>query len=211
MLEPKEKKKQDLGLYFFYLFGVKKTKKKRKLRIANCGDWRKKKMISNPHATSNGRVNIQQPATSVLFQMHDKIPIEEMASLRNPTMGIWMDTVLSQAFFSRDNLQIIQNGIRAGVYRRSNQQYVIAPQDPENIQIIARSVFLQHAKNMDENVTEQIEAMNRMVIDYCVKQVYSEAQGYIKYVVDASTLVTPIAHPVMSSMNDRQLEMKSWF
>jgi hypothetical protein len=41
--------------------------------------------------------------------------------------------------------------------------------------------------------------------------VYSEAQGYMKYVTDVSTLVIPIAHPVMASNNDRQLELKNWF
>ena len=38
------------------------------------------------------------------------------------------------------------------------------------------------------------------------KQVFSNV-----YVNDASTLVVPIAHPVMTSNNDRQLELKSWF
>jgi hypothetical protein len=33
----------------------------------------------------------------------------------------------------------------------------------------------------------------------------------VKYVNDVSTLVIPIAHPVMASKNDRQLELKSWF
>jgi hypothetical protein len=33
----------------------------------------------------------------------------------------------------------------------------------------------------------------------------------MKYIDDVSTLVVPIAHPVMASQNDRQLELKSWF
>jgi hypothetical protein len=44
-----------------------------------------------------------------------------------------------------------------------------------------------------------------------VQQVYSEAQGYLKYINDASTLAVPLSHPVMSSKNDRQLELKKWF
>jgi hypothetical protein len=50
-----------------------------------------------------------------------------------------------------------------------------------------------------------------MVLNYCVQQVYSEAQGYIRYIYDASTLVVPIAHPVMADNTDRQLEFKTWF
>jgi hypothetical protein len=74
-----------------------------------------------------------------------------------------------------------------------------------------RSIFLQYAANLPTNITEQVNQLNRMVLDYCVQQVYSEAQGYVKYVNDVSTLVIPIAHPVMASKNDRQLELKSWF
>ena len=47
--------------------------------------------------------------------------------------------------------------------------------------------------------------------DQSIQQVYSEAQGYMKYVNDVSTLVVPIAHPVMANDTDRQLELKPWF
>jgi hypothetical protein len=41
--------------------------------------------------------------------------------------------------------------------------------------------------------------------------VYGEAQGYMKYIDDVSTLVVPIAHPVMAKNTDKRLEFKSWF
>jgi hypothetical protein len=160
---------------------------------------------------NNGRINIKNPDTSTLFKMYDKIPANQCVTFRNPTEGLWDETLLSKAFFSQENIKIIQNGIRAGVYRYSNGQYVIGQQDCDSIKIVMRSVFLQHAANKPLNITQQIEALNKMVLDYCIQQVYSEAQGYMKYVDDVSTLVVPISHPVMSSNNDRQLELKSWF
>ena len=74
-----------------------------------------------------------------------------------------------------------------------------------------RSVFLQYAANQPDKYQEQIIQLNKIVLDYCIQQVYSEAQGYMKYVSDVSTLVVPIAHPVMANDNDRQLELKPWF
>jgi hypothetical protein len=74
-----------------------------------------------------------------------------------------------------------------------------------------RSVFLQHSANQPTNISNQISQLNKLVLNYCIQQVYSEAQGYIQYINDASTLVVPIAHPVMASQNDRQLELKRWF
>jgi hypothetical protein len=160
---------------------------------------------------NNGRINIKSPNTSALFQMYDKIPANQCVTFRNATEGLWDNTDLSKAFFSRENIQIIQNGIRAGVYELSNSQYVIGDQDCDSIKIIMRSVFLQYSANKPSNIPQQIEELNKMVLNYCIQQVYSEAQGYMKYVDDVSSLVVPIAHPVQTSNKDKQLELKSWF
>ena len=74
-----------------------------------------------------------------------------------------------------------------------------------------RSVFLQYSANQPNNISKQIYELNKIVLNYCIQQVYSEAQGYMKYIDDASTLVVPIAHPIQVSNTDRQLELKSWF
>ena len=160
---------------------------------------------------NNGRVDIKSPNTTALFQMYDKIPANQCVTFRNATEGLWSSTPLSQAFFSQQNILMIQNGIRAGVYNRSNGQYVIGPQDCDSLKIIMRSVFLQHSANQPNNFQNQIRELNKIVLDYCIQQVYSEAQGYMKYINDVSTLVVPIAPPVMTSDNDRQLELKPWF
>lgn len=160
---------------------------------------------------NNGRVDIKSPNTSTLFEMYDKIPANQCVTFRNPTEGLWTDTYLSQTFFSQQNIQIIQNGIRAGVYHKSNGQYTIGPQDCDSLKIVMRSVYLQHAANQPNNITQQVAELNKIVLNYCIQQVYSEAQGYMKYLDDASTLVVPIAHPVMANNTDRELEFKGWF
>ena len=161
--------------------------------------------------SNNGRVDIKSPNTSSLFEMYDKIPANQCVTFRNPTEGLWTDTTLSQAFFSQQNIQIIQNGIRSGVYHKSNGQYTIGPQDCDSLKIVMRSVYLQNAANQPNNITEQIAELNKIVLNYCIQQVYSEAQGYMKYIDDASTLVVPISHPVMANNTDRELEFKTWF
>ena len=74
-----------------------------------------------------------------------------------------------------------------------------------------RSVFLQNSANQPTHVTQQIEALNQMVLDYCIQQVYSEVQGYVKYISDVSTLAIPIAHPITTNNTDRQLVLKPRF
>ena len=160
---------------------------------------------------SNGRVDIKTANTSTLFEMYDKIPAHQCTTFRNPTEGLWDESSLSNAYFSHQNIQILQNGIRAGVYHKSNGQYTIGPQDCDSLKIVMRSVFLQNSANQPNNIPQQIENLNKMVLNFCIQQVYSEAQGYMKYIDDVSTLVVPIAHPVLASQNDRQLELKKWF
>jgi hypothetical protein len=160
---------------------------------------------------NNGRVDIKTPNTSDLFKMYDKIPANQCVTFRNPTEGLWNDTTLSTAFFSQQNIQMLQNGIRAGVYKKSNGQYTIGPQDCDSLKIIMRSVYLQYAANQVNNISEQVAELNNIVLNYCIQQVYGEAQGYMKYINDASTLVVPIAHPVMADNTDKQLFLKSWF
>jgi hypothetical protein len=161
--------------------------------------------------SSNGRVDIKTASTCDLFKMYDKIPANQCATFRNPTEGLWDDTKLSNVFFSNANIQIIQNGIRAGVFKRSNGQYTIGQQDCDSLKIIMRSVFLQNAVNKPTNIKGQIEQLNDIVLNYCIQQVYSEAQGYMKYLDDASTLVVPLSNPMMESTYDKQLELKPWF
>ena len=160
----------------------------------------------------NGRVNIATPDLNKLFQMYDKNPSKQCSSsLRNATEGLWENTPLSNAFFSQQNVQMLQNGIRAGVYQKSNQQYIIGTQDYDSLKIVMRSVFLQNASNMPNNITQQIQELNQMVLNYCIQQTYSEAQGYMKYLVDASTMYKPMTRPIMSNNMDKNLELRSWF
>jgi len=170
----------------------------------------------NSHKSSNGRIDIinktQSPDLSNLFAMYDKIPANQCATFREPTLGQWDETNLSKAYFSTENIQIIQNGIRSGVYKKSNQQYVVAPQDCDSLKIIMRSVFLQHSANQTDNISQQISELNKIVLDYCVFNVYSEAQSYMKYLHDVSTLAVPLATPIVETYKDKNnYLMPNWF
>jgi hypothetical protein len=160
---------------------------------------------------SNGRIDIQSPDTRSLFNMYDKIPAHQCTTYRNPLEGQWDDSTLSNAYFSKENIQIIQNGIRAGVYKQSNNQYVVAPQDCDSLKIVMRSIFLQYSANLPGNVSNQIEALNQMVLNFCIQQVYGEAKGYMKYLSDASNMYVPIAHPILAKDDDKELVLKPWF
>ena len=74
-----------------------------------------------------------------------------------------------------------------------------------------RVYFLDNCSNLPNNITEQIQELNDIVLDYCIPKVYGEAKGYLKYLEDASTLVVPIDRPVQVDVNDKTLSEKFWF
>lgn len=165
--------------------------------------------------SSNGRINLipSSPNTSKLFAIYDKIPVAQCVSFRDSTVGLWSETTLSNSFFSDKNIQIIQNGIRAGVFTKSNGKYLIGPQDCNSLKIIMRSIFLQNSMNLNQNIASQIEILNNKIFAYCIDQIYGEAQGYMNYLRDVSTLPEPLAPPSMVDFIEgrRTNKMNPWF
>ena len=159
---------------------------------------------------SNGRVDILGPI-GPQFQLADKIPIKQCVSFRDALTGQWTDSLLSSAFFSGENIQILQNTIRKGVYEKSNRQYVIGPQNCDELKIIMRSIFLQNANNLPYDIKYQIITLNKLVTDFAIDQIYKEAVSYLKYKYDASTLSVPIATPVNTSPKTNTLELQPFF
>tara|TARA_A100001011_G_C14242301_1_gene813801 strand:- start:504 stop:995 length:492 start_codon:yes stop_codon:yes gene_type:complete len=159
---------------------------------------------------SNGRVDILGPI-GPQFQLADKIPVKHCVSFRDALTGQWTDSLLSCAFFSAENIQILQNAIRKGVYEKSNGQYVIGQQNCSELKIIMRSIFLQHANNLPCDIKYQIITLNKLVTDFAIEQVYKEAVSYIKYKFDASTLSVPISTPVNTSPKTNTLELQPFF
>lgn len=161
--------------------------------------------------TANGRINIEGPNISVKFGMMDKIPVEDCTSFRDALNGNWNDSPMSIAFFSSKNIQIIQNAIRAGVHNKSNGTYIISPQDCDVIKTIMRSMYLQHSVNLNSNYREQITALNKLVVDYAVNQIYGEIDGYLKYKRDTSNMYTIMPYPTSDTTKAKTLELKKWF
>jgi hypothetical protein len=161
--------------------------------------------------STNGRLDIMNLQNLNQFSLYDKIPVDKPTSYTDALEGNWIPNDVSRAFFSSENIMIIQNGIRAGVYTKSKNQYVIANQDLDTLKIIMRSVYLQNSTNNPTNITNQIIKLNDVVISYCIKHVYGEAQGYLQYKRDVSNMYVPMAHPIKADVDDKTLEMKPWF
>ena len=165
-----------------------------------------------PKQFSNGRIDIEGPSPSAQFALFDKMPISsQCTSFTDAMTGNWIDTPMSLAFFSNKNMQIIQNGIRAGVYNESGGKYDIGPQDCDSLKMIMRAIYLESAMNQPTNITEQIASLNGLVCNWCTPRLISEARAYINYKRDVSNMYTLIPPPTLSTMKGKTLELKPWF
>jgi len=159
---------------------------------------------------SNGRVDILGPIGTQL-NFADKIPVKSCVSFRDSLCGTWTDTPLSLLFFSAENIQILQNTIKKGVYDKSNSQYVIGQQNCDELKIIMRSIYLQNTQNLPYNITNQVAKLNDLVVEYAVHQIYNEAVAYLKYKRDASTIHIAPNLPTNTSNKHHTLELKPFF
>jgi hypothetical protein len=74
-----------------------------------------------------------------------------------------------------------------------------------------RSIYLQYAEHNETHITQQVERLNKLVLDYAVPNVYNEAMAYMKYCQDQSSLVVPLELPRHHDREYKQLELKKWF
>ncbi len=120
--------------------------------------------------------------------------------------GIQEQTQLNQLFFSKANMSIIQNKIRYQVYLNTEKKHIIDNQSDVELEIVMRSVYLQHSPNLPNQIKEQIVYLNDLVTNWCVEKIIPEIYQYFGYLKEVSHMPVPIEHPVnISSKGTKNL------
>ena len=136
---------------------------------------------------NNKKNNIE--TSSPLYQIHNM----SYDSLK----GIQQETILSKVFFHPKNVDLIQKQIIMETFKRTNGNYLIRKQNETDVQVVMRSIFLQHAKHLQTNIKEQIAELNNLVVDDVVPGIISEIKahnGYLKQILGPMELLDrPIA------------------
>ena len=164
------------------------------------------------YPTTNGRIYIISPTLNNQFELSDKIPVHTTAAFRDAMTGNWMNTPLSLAYFSSENINILQNNIRKGVFDKSNGEFVIGLQDEDELKIIMRAMFIQYAKyRTDIPITIQVQEINRKVLEFSVPRIISSLNMKRKYLNDIQKLPVPLEHSrSMSTKGTKELELKEF-
>lgn len=155
--------------------------------------------------------NLKSPGN---FNFTERVDVNLTGSnTRHLFKGLYGETPLTFLFFSKDNINNIQNVIKHLIYKELNQ--VIDTQDPTELMIIMRSIFLEyhrHPKLLDEGMDEvtkkallkqysnEVARLNELVINESVPKIISQIQQYLDYLRDASAPRIPFKNPVNVSL-----------
>lgn len=114
----------------------------------------------------------------LMFQSHDTF-YHNMS--QDALKGIQQESTLSKAFFHPKNVDLIQKLIIATVFKRSRGKYLIERQDDTDVQIVMRSIFLQRAKYLPDDIRGQIRELDEAVADEVWAGIISEIKAYNGY------------------------------
>lgn len=162
-------------------------------------------------AMNNGRIDIVSPLPTFDIPAYDRMNYDNKMFTREATLGQLAESQLSQVFFSEQNVDALQQGIRYRVYVETGGKFVIGRQSDQELRIIMRSVYYQYARNDGSDVVAQARELNAKVLDWAVPDVLSNLVQHQVYRKDASTLPMPLEHAqMMSTKGTKVLEQVSF-
>lgn len=103
-------------------------------------------------------------------------------------------TPLSDLFFSHKNMKHLKMLVCKRVYQQSGGKYNISAdaQSDNELLLIMRSIFLNHAKHLPEKIREQTADLNYQVLLDLVPRVIQNAQQHLSFVRDHSQQPLPM-------------------
>lgn len=144
----------------------------------------------------NGRVNAVDTVDNYKLKQSIDKSTEYQTNIISRNLNC---TRVSSVFFSMDNINLLQMGIRNKILNDTNGEYNIGRQKDEELKIVMRSIYFQYGKNLENNIVEQVLELNTKVIEWCVPEIISNITQSQKYITDISTMPVPLERSVLPS------------
>lgn len=110
--------------------------------------------------------------------------------------GNFNKNCLNDVFFSDDNIEALQIGMRNMVSNATEGREVIGRQSDIELKIIMKAIYLEYGKNLNDNILDQVKDLNKKVLDYAVPRILVQIKQYKTYVRDASSVHVPMDRSV---------------
>lgn len=120
------------------------------------------------------------------------------------------NTSLNEQFFGPDNMEHLQQQIRAAVASMIGAQ--IDRQSDSDLLMVMRSYYLTYAQNVPGNEVQELTELNDRVVAFCSNRIAVEVEAYRYYRKDILDFPAPIARPLDTHVyGTRTGELKSFF
>ena len=110
--------------------------------------------------------------------------------------GNFSKNCLNDVFFSNDNIEALQIGMRNMVANKTQGKHIIGRQSDTELKIIMRGFYYQYGLNQPDNILEQVKDLNKKVLTYSVNRILVEIEQYQQYIKDASQIHVPMERSV---------------
>lgn len=113
-------------------------------------------------------------------------------SNENNVRSYQQESILTKLYFCDQNIKIIQKQLIMGVYKKTNGEFIIEPQDERDLLIVMKQIFLSNATHLPYNYKDQIRYLNNITVDEIlpdlVSQVYMQ-NGYQKLISENRQII----------------------
>ena len=156
----------------------------------------------------SGRINLDNCNTKP-FNLYENLNISNKNKY-NKT-GNQQESKLSVLNFSQSNIDYLQNEIIRQIYKKTDGKYTIVKQNEDELVIVMKSIFLQNARNNDSDLKYQIDELNKLVLNYCVDNVYINLLQYVKYINDITKEQAVLDRPQNVDIKGSKILMPNYF
>jgi hypothetical protein len=125
--------------------------------------------------------------------------------------GIHNSNELANLFFSKKNIDVLQQAIRYLTHKRSCGKFVISTQSEHELKLIMRAFYLQEGVHRQYNVVEEVKALNTLVLNYAVPKIIQEIQMYMQYKKDVNQNPVPLERGQFSSSKGTKVLIQKEF
>lgn len=111
---------------------------------------------------------------------------------------------LSEHYFSKCNLDHVQQLLILNVANITNSQYKIGRQSDRELLLVMRHIYLHEASNKNDNIVSEVNRLNNIVINKIMPKLLSNIEQHVTYINDINTPLRIMDAPVnVNSSNSR--------
>lgn len=159
--------------------------------------------------TSRGFNNLQRAPFLYLNAHPNNYNVHMKETLRKTTPDVPKDyDLLRTAFFSKENIEIINKQLIMYIFHQTEKTFLIPPQREEWLKLPMLYIYNFWSQNLPFKITDQIRELNKKTVLEVGPQIISQLEQYTAYMRDISRPApwVPIDRPVnVSSSGNRTL------